>query len=640
MRPHIQCRQRGHQRDHREQRFRHEFNNRSSAGNATITNNGRYSVSGRVPAGNATIITKQWLTTLFIDNSNGGNARLITDAAGVVDFSLTTGGLGNRPADRRLDRGRGHVLHRRQQHAHRRLQQSLDRGQRRHRERLRLRCRPGFAGEGRHRHADALRLQHLYRHDHGQWRHADRQRQHRAVEPADRQCRRHRRRHRKSSGDVDRRRHAVARQFDRRDQCCRAADVHADRQLQGRDRRIERRQDQRHRYRDARRHGAGGADRSRPVRDALYDPHGGQRPRRAIRRRDRHRTVGGGPEPGQRRHPDAGAEPRRRERPEPQSEGGRAGARPGDDGGRQQPRLPRAVRVDAVPVRAGPFAIVRRARHRRWTGGAVVDASVPVADARSVRRHPRRRGRRRARARLRAGPPHAGAGDRGLRGVPSVLQGAGGDAARPSGSLDGLGRGLWQPQPRRRRRVRRQQRPHRAHRAHRRRFRAPHLARRGGRLRAVGRQRELPAGRRARQRARRHPARRVLRRLALRQLLPGGLARRFVLRRVERPHRVAWRRQPARRGLQRHRVRRADRRRPPVHQGRLRRDPVRGGAGANGAHRRLQRTRRRRIAARGAELRRGDHVAAAHRNRRDVRSPLRRGDGRHAALVHACRLGA
>ena len=104
--------------------------------------------------------------------------------------------------------------------------------------------------------------------------------------------------------------------------------------------------------------------------------------------------------------------------------------------------------------------------------------------------------------------------------------------------------------------------------------------------------------------------------------------------------RVAAGRQPARRLLRRHRLRRPHRRRSPLRPGGLRHHPVRGDAGEHGAHRRLQRAPRQRIAARRARLQRRNDVTAAHRSRRDLRPPFRRDVGRHALLVHARRLGA
>ena len=46
-------------------------------------------------AGNATITTNNGAQTQFASSSTGGNARFITNAGGTVDFSLTTGPLGD-----------------------------------------------------------------------------------------------------------------------------------------------------------------------------------------------------------------------------------------------------------------------------------------------------------------------------------------------------------------------------------------------------------------------------------------------------------------------------------------------------------------------------------------------------------------
>jgi autotransporter-associated beta strand protein len=97
------------------------FRDQSTAGNASIINNGRdglqFGVGGgtdtatagnayienntgstfflaHTTAGNATIVANQFGTVSFSDSSTGGNARLIANLKGVVDISaLTTGGM-------------------------------------------------------------------------------------------------------------------------------------------------------------------------------------------------------------------------------------------------------------------------------------------------------------------------------------------------------------------------------------------------------------------------------------------------------------------------------------------------------------------------------------------------------------------
>src|SRR5215813_10210494 len=68
------------------------FNNRSSAGNAIIINNGGVLLfNNNSTAANATITTNSGGLTQFNDNSNGGNAQFIANAGGTVDFSNTAG---------------------------------------------------------------------------------------------------------------------------------------------------------------------------------------------------------------------------------------------------------------------------------------------------------------------------------------------------------------------------------------------------------------------------------------------------------------------------------------------------------------------------------------------------------------------
>ena len=68
------------------------FADSSTAGNATITNNFFLTFASSSTAGNATIITNAGGPgTLFVDNSTGGNARFITQAGSGVDFSGSAG---------------------------------------------------------------------------------------------------------------------------------------------------------------------------------------------------------------------------------------------------------------------------------------------------------------------------------------------------------------------------------------------------------------------------------------------------------------------------------------------------------------------------------------------------------------------
>ena len=91
------------------------FFNSGTAGNAAITNNGAISFLGGSSAGNSTItsnslftlsfsdtstagsatITSNGALTQFTTNSNGGNARFITNAGGIVNFSGSSGPLGD-----------------------------------------------------------------------------------------------------------------------------------------------------------------------------------------------------------------------------------------------------------------------------------------------------------------------------------------------------------------------------------------------------------------------------------------------------------------------------------------------------------------------------------------------------------------
>jgi len=73
------------------------FNDNSTGGNATITTNngGMLSFNNNSTAGNAIITTNNGGLTQFNDNSDGGIARFITNAGGIVDFSNTGGPAGD-----------------------------------------------------------------------------------------------------------------------------------------------------------------------------------------------------------------------------------------------------------------------------------------------------------------------------------------------------------------------------------------------------------------------------------------------------------------------------------------------------------------------------------------------------------------
>jgi fibronectin-binding autotransporter adhesin len=73
------------------------FNNNSTAANATIiTNNGALTqFNNNSTAASATILTNSGGLTQFNDNSSGGNAQFIANAGGIVDFSNTSGPNGD-----------------------------------------------------------------------------------------------------------------------------------------------------------------------------------------------------------------------------------------------------------------------------------------------------------------------------------------------------------------------------------------------------------------------------------------------------------------------------------------------------------------------------------------------------------------
>ena len=71
------------------------FQDSTSAGSANIVNNSSVTFSQTATGGNATITTANGATTEFHNNSTAGNAQLITNTGGVVDFSATSGPLGD-----------------------------------------------------------------------------------------------------------------------------------------------------------------------------------------------------------------------------------------------------------------------------------------------------------------------------------------------------------------------------------------------------------------------------------------------------------------------------------------------------------------------------------------------------------------
>jgi autotransporter-associated beta strand protein len=67
------------------------FYDNSSAGHATINESGTLNFNDHSTAGNANITTATVASVIFGGNSTGGNARFITDAGSVVDFSGSAG---------------------------------------------------------------------------------------------------------------------------------------------------------------------------------------------------------------------------------------------------------------------------------------------------------------------------------------------------------------------------------------------------------------------------------------------------------------------------------------------------------------------------------------------------------------------
>jgi hypothetical protein len=70
------------------------FSNTSSAGNATIVNNGGHTEFFNASTAGSATITNESGGTFFLDSSDGGTARAITNGTGVLDISgLTTPGI-------------------------------------------------------------------------------------------------------------------------------------------------------------------------------------------------------------------------------------------------------------------------------------------------------------------------------------------------------------------------------------------------------------------------------------------------------------------------------------------------------------------------------------------------------------------
>lgn len=83
------------------------FLNSSSAGAASIINNGTVQFSQSSTAGSATVTTNNAAIVHFLDTSTGGNARFITNTGGKFDMSALTQ---LRRHDRRFDPRRGQLF--------------------------------------------------------------------------------------------------------------------------------------------------------------------------------------------------------------------------------------------------------------------------------------------------------------------------------------------------------------------------------------------------------------------------------------------------------------------------------------------------------------------------------------------------
>ena len=142
------------------------FLNSSSAGTANIINNGTIQFSQTSTAGGATITTNNGASVRFFDTSTGGNARFITNTGGNFDISaLSSAGM----TAGSIQGGGNYLLGSKTLTVGSNNLSTVvagvisDGGARRYR-----RC----AHQGRHRHADAHRHQHLYGGKHHQRRHA------------------------------------------------------------------------------------------------------------------------------------------------------------------------------------------------------------------------------------------------------------------------------------------------------------------------------------------------------------------------------------------------------------------------------------------------------------------------------------
>ena len=108
------------------------FNNRSSADNATIVNNANGFFGGIAFNNHSTAVDALMLTTnngaltLFLDHSDGGNARFETASGGIVDFSGTKGLNNDRKINAGVDRRCGQLFHRPRQYAVDRRGQQYD----------------------------------------------------------------------------------------------------------------------------------------------------------------------------------------------------------------------------------------------------------------------------------------------------------------------------------------------------------------------------------------------------------------------------------------------------------------------------------------------------------------------------------
>ena len=142
-----------------------------------------------------------------------------------------------------------------------------------------------LADQDRHRHADAVGHQHLYRRDHCRRRHAGSERlDHSRLQRRHRERGRHARRQRHRRQYPDQRRHAVARQFDRAFDGAGQSRLHGGGKLHGRALAERRRPRQRHRCGDAwRSHRQAPASRPPLHRQEIYHSQCRRRRQRHVR---------------------------------------------------------------------------------------------------------------------------------------------------------------------------------------------------------------------------------------------------------------------------------------------------------------------------------------------------------------------